>query len=122
MPVPKPQDVTRPAGVKPYSERRSSLVKLGKKLYGDKSLGTNEMACASCHEGAMGFNETFKKPYPHEVQMVKEVSGMDRISADGMVQFCLIRPMMSKPLPWDSKELAALTAYVEGMRKEFAKR
>jgi hypothetical protein len=29
--------------------------------------------------------------------------------------------MMSKPLPWDSKELAALSAYVEKARQDFAK-
>lgn len=68
------------------------------------------------------FNDTFKKSYPHFVQMSKDVSNMDTITAEGMVQYCLIRPMMSKPLPWDSKELAALTAYVEDLQKEYAKR
>ncbi|MCZ7594197.1 MAG: hypothetical protein M5U16_04240 [Hyphomicrobium sp.] len=70
----------------------------------------------------MGFSDSFKEPYPHTVQMPNEVSGITSISAEGMVQFCLIRPMMSKPLPWDSEQLAALTAYVEELQKEYAKR
>ncbi|MBZ0209005.1 MAG: hypothetical protein K8F92_05055 [Hyphomicrobium sp.] len=70
----------------------------------------------------MGFSDSFKEPYPHMVQMPNEVSGITSISAEGMVQFCLIRPMMSKPLPWDSEQLAALTAYVEELQKEYAKR
>lgn len=97
-------------------------MELGKKLYSDTSLSTNEMSCANCHTDMMGFNDTFKKAYPHLVQMTKEVSSIEQISAESMVQYCLIRPMMSKPLPWDSKELAGLTAYVEELQKEYAKR
>jgi len=54
--------------------------------------------------------------------MAKDVSAIEAIDAEGMVQFCLVRPMMSKTLPWDSKELAALTAYVEEVQKDVAKR
>ena len=121
-PVPKASEVTRPAGTKPFSGDRAALVELGKKLYSDTNLSTNEMSCASCHTDMAAFNATFKKNYPHLVQMTKDVSRMDEITAEGMVQYCLIRPMMSKPLPWDSKELAALTAYVEEVQKEYAKR
>jgi cytochrome c len=98
------------------------LLKLGERLYGDASLSTNEMACISCHTDFSGFSQTFEKPYPHSVQMAKDVSGIEQIPAEGMVQFCLIRPMMSKPLPWDSEQLAALTAYVEELQKTYAKR
>ncbi len=30
-----------------------------------------------------------------------------------MVQFCMLQPMQAEPLAWDSRELAALTAYVK---------
>jgi cytochrome c len=33
-----------------------------------------------------------------------------------MVQFCMIVPMADEPLPWDSTELAALTAYVQSIQ------
>jgi len=32
-----------------------------------------------------------------------------------MVQFCMVVPMKNEPLPWDSEDLAALTAYSEGV-------
>jgi len=35
------------------------------------------------------------------------------ITAAQMVQFCMLAPMEAEPLPWDSKELAALAAYVD---------
>lgn len=122
LPVPKPSEVLRPAGTAPYTGERSELVKLGQSLYADPTLSTNDMACSSCHLDGAGFNDTFKQPYPHQVQMAKDVSGIEAIDAEGMVQFCLVRPMMSKPLPWDSKELAALTAYVEEVWQDVAKR
>lgn len=122
LPVPKASEVTRPAGTRLFAGDRTRLLQTGGKLYRDTSLSTNGTACSSCHSDLMGFSDSFKEPYPHTVQMPNEVSGITSISAEGMVQFCLIRPMMSKPLPWDSEQLAALTAYVEELQKEYAKR
>ncbi len=39
-----------------------------------------------------------------------------------MVQLCMVVPMSADPLPWDSEELAALTAYVVALREDFAAR
>jgi cytochrome c len=64
-------------------------------------------------------NNDFAKPYPHYVQMAKEVAGMDSITLEGMVQLCMIRPMQSKPFAWDSRQLAALTAYTGVLQKKF---
>jgi len=122
LPAPTASDLARPAGVKRFRANREALVRLGEKLYGDTSLSTNEMSCNSCHTDFSNYNETFNKPYPHFVQMPKDVSSVDEVNAEQMVQFCMMRPMMSKPLSWDSKELAALTAYVEEQQKLFAKR
>ena len=44
---------------------------------------------------------------------------MDEVNAAEMVQFCMNVPMMSDPFPWDSRELAALTAYVEHIQAEY---
>ena len=70
----------------------------------------------------MGYNDTFKQPYPHYVKMGKDVFGLDSITAEQMVQICMLIPMENKILPWNSKELAALAAYVEELQKEYAKR
>jgi hypothetical protein len=122
IPVPKKADFTRPKKTRPYRGDRTELAALGRSLFADAKLSTNEMSCNSCHSDFNGYGVTFKKPYPHVVAMPKDVSGAQKVTAEQMVQFCLIRPMMAKPLPWSSKELAALTAYVEEQRKQFAKR
>lgn len=122
MPVPKKADYTRPKKTRPFRGNHADLATLGRKLHADVGLSTNEMSCNSCHADFNGYADTFKHPYPHVVAMPKEVSGAKKVTAEQMVQFCLVRPMMAKPLPWNSKELAALTAYVEEQQKEFAGR
>ncbi|RMF67867.1 MAG: hypothetical protein D6740_11355 [Alphaproteobacteria bacterium] len=114
--------MTPPPGVKPYRGDHAELVAYGKKLFADTSLSTNGLACTSCHTDFMGYNDTFKKPYPHYVKMGKDLFGFDKITAEQMVQICMLVPMENKILPWDSKELAALAAYVEELQKEYAKR
>lgn len=115
-------EITPPPGVKPYRGDHAELVAYGKKLFADTSLSTNGLACTSCHTDFMGYNETFKQPYPHYVKMGKEVFGLDQVTAEQMVQICMLVPMENKILPWGSKKLAALAAYVEELQKEYAKR
>ncbi len=45
--------------------------------------------------------------------MAQKRAELESISAEGMVQFCMLVPMKNDTLPWDSEELAALTAYTE---------
>ena len=66
------------------------------------------------------FKDTFKNSYPHFVQMTKAKSGFEEVNAEQMVQFCLVAPMKTDPLPWDSKKLAALAAYTEHLQKSYA--
>lgn len=111
--------ITRPAGTKLYSRmKRSKLVKKGEKLFKNTSLSTNGMSCNTCHSGNNSFGKTFAKPYPHYVGMAKDKAGMKQINADEFVQFCMVVPMAAKPLGWESKKLAALTAYVEDVKQK----
>lgn len=114
-----PKLITRPAGAKIYAGlSRSKLVKQGRKLFSDASLSSNGLSCNSCHSTNHLFNATFAKPYPHPVSMAKERAGVtSRLNADEFVQFCMLAPMASKPLPWESKSLAALTAYVTDIKQ-----
>ena len=57
------------------------------------------------------FKKTFLQAYPHTVKMVNKKAKLDSISLEGMVQFCMVVHMKNDPLPWDSEDLAALTAY-----------
>lgn len=103
-------DLTRPVGSKRYRGERSELVKYGKELWTDTSLSTNGLSCNSCHMNNLAFLASFTKQYPHEVAMAKGM-GIHSIQIDEMVQLCMVNPMANKPLPWDSRELASLSAY-----------
>lgn len=105
-------DVVRPAGTVAFSGTAAALLALGKQRHGDKSLGAAGRSCNTCHLKADSYNATFNKPWPHFVESVKEKTELDVITAEGMVQFCMISAMGKRPLAWDSDTLAALTAFV----------
>lgn len=107
--------ITRPAGYKPMAGNAA----LGEKLFNDAKLSTNGMACASCHANHGAFQASFAKPYPHTVAMAEEQLGRKAVHLDEMIQACMVMPMEAKPLPWNSKELAGLTAYLLTVQKTF---
>lgn len=111
--------ITRPAGTKLFAGKQAELIKEGERLWNDTKLSTNGFACQTCHRGHASFSASFAKPYPHAVGMVKEKAGLNQIHLDEMVQICMVVPMAAKPLPWGSRELAALTAYVGELQKKF---
>jgi cytochrome c len=114
--------VTRPKHYRPYKGTQAELVAYGEKLFSDTSLSTNGMSCNTCHQSFGAYNDTFAMPYPHFVQMPSDRAGLQAVHLDEMVQFCMVAPMAAKPLPWDSKELAALTAYTATLQKDFKPR
>lgn len=116
-----PQAVTRSEGIKPYQGDQAALLNEGKALWNSKEISrNNSMSCSSCHQnGTAMLQPDFTKPYPHFVQMVADNNGMKSITLEGMIQFCMIKPMQSKPFAWDSRQLAALTAYTTVLQKEF---
>ncbi|MDD5328945.1 MAG: cytochrome c peroxidase [Sulfuricella sp.] len=107
--------ITRPQGYKPMA----GDAKLGEKLWHDTKLSTNGLSCNSCHQDHGAFQSSFAKPYPHQVAMARDKAGMKRVHLDEMIQACMVMPMAAKPLPWDSRELAALKAYTLGVQKTF---
>lgn len=109
----KPADVTRPKGTTPFIGDAARLLTTGTERHGDVSLSTVKgRSCNSCHLEADSYNATFRRPWPHFVASVKTKTGLDRITAEGMVQFCMISAMETRPLAWDSEALAGLTAFV----------
>lgn len=113
-----PAKFTRTVGLRMGGDR-SRLVAEGEELWNDTGLSTNGAACATCHASYGQFLPTFAEPYPHEVKMVKSLSGVEEVGAAEMVQFCMLQPMEAEPLPWSSHGLAALTAYVEHLQSGF---
>jgi cytochrome c peroxidase len=114
-----PKLVTRPAGTRLETGNHAELLALGKQLFSDNKLSTNGMSCATCHTGNAAFAATFAQPYPHSVQMASDRAGLKKIALDEMVQVCMVAPMAAKPLAWDSRGLAALTAYTAEVQKTF---
>ncbi len=117
-----PSLVTQPEGTTLHEGDPSDLLAEGRELFNDEGLGTSGLACQSCHEDFGNYNATFKEPYPHFVQMAKGRAGLEKVNAAEMVQLCMVVPMATDPLPWDSSELAALVAYVKEERELFAER
>ncbi|WP_197675041.1 DUF1924 domain-containing protein [Halopseudomonas salegens] len=96
---------------------------MGKQLYNDTTLSSNNLSCASCHGDESKpsmFQHTFTQAYPHPVAMATNQFGMDQVYLDEMIQICMVAPMASNPLPWESMELAALTAYVGSLQASYA--
>jgi cytochrome c len=107
-----PKRVLRPKGTGLAGGNHAQLVERGKALFNDVKLSTNGMACMNCHADNANFAPGFATPYPHKMAMAAERSGVERVRLDEAIQFCMIVPMQAKPLPWSSRELAALTAYL----------
>ncbi|OHC76436.1 MAG: hypothetical protein A3G18_03565 [Rhodospirillales bacterium RIFCSPLOWO2_12_FULL_58_28] len=111
--------VTRPAGTSLFKGDPASLAKEGERLFKDQKLSTNGLSCSSCHEDNKAFMPGFAEPYPHFVAMAAEMGKVKSVHLDEMVQFCMVAPMEAKPLAWESRELAALAAYVGELQKKF---
>ncbi len=111
--------ILRPKGTKLLQGDIAQLVKQGEVLFKSTKLSTNGLSCQSCHANNENFAASFSKAYPHEVAMVEEKAGIAKVELDEMIQFCMVAPMQAKPLRWDSRELAALTAYNAGLQKVF---
>jgi cytochrome c peroxidase len=112
---------TQPEDVTLYDAApREELVAMGEDLFEDPSLSPNETTCMTCHAGLTGYNDTFAQAYPHPVAMAANRAGMAEVDAAEMVQLCMAVPMAAEPLDWESRELAALAAYVEELQQQYA--
>ncbi len=107
----------QPAHVALAEGPQRELIEKGSDLWNDRTLGRTGLACATCHiDNYMQMSATFAKPYPHYVAMPHQQSGVSEVNTAEMVQFCMLVPMGAEALDWSSKELAALTAYVESIQ------
>ena len=96
-----------------------TLIAEGKRLWNSSKLSTNGLACQTCHQNYGNLNKTFAQAYPHWVDMPDRRANVKEVTADEMVQFCMIVPMQASPFGWDSQELAALSAYTVALQKGF---
>jgi hypothetical protein len=117
-----PAKVREPADAKRHEGDPAMLRAEGERLWNDPKLGRTGLACATCHtvvgSSITQMQATFAEPYPHRVAMAAD-AGLDEVNAAEMVQLCMMVPMGSDPLAWDSMELAALEAYVNDLQAGF---
>ena len=107
----------QPDGMTLARGSKAHLVARGEELWNDRTLGKSGLACANCHvNNYLQMQSSFAEPYPHYVAMAAQQGGVDEVSAAEMVQFCMLVPMATDPLPWNSEELASLAAWVENIQ------
>lgn len=110
-----PELVTRPDDELRFTGSRTELNDAGAKLWTDPSIGNSGLSCSNCHMNNAQFKTTFVSPYPHKVAMANNMAKLQEVTTEQMVQLCMVVPMKGDPLPWDSMELAALSAYVDNV-------
>lgn len=96
------------------SKSYSAMVKKGKKLWNDEKLGKSGMSCMSCHADHESLNLDKVGDFPHYVAMPDRV-----VTLDQMINFCMVTPMETKPLPWDSVKMTAMATYYKEYVKSY---
>lgn len=116
-----PKLIQRPSGFKENYSSTPAKVHSGKALFNSVKLSTNKLSCASCHAKGTGYKASFLQPFPHKVDMAYENYGVDKVYLDEAIQMCMLGPMASKALAWNSAELENLIAFVSEEQKRFIK-
>lgn len=104
---------------KPIRNNRATsyndLVAKGKALWNDESLGGSGISCMTCHADYELLNlDKHNGVWPHPVAMTKDI-----LTFDQMINFCMMNPMETKPLPRNSIEMTAIAAYYQEYIKSF---
>lgn len=116
-----PKLIQRPAGFKENYSSTPAKILAGEVMFKNVKLSTNKLSCASCHAGGASYKASFSQPFPHKVEMASETYGVDKINLDEAIQMCMLGPMASKPLAWNSPELENLVTFVSEEQKKFIK-
>jgi len=80
-----------------------SVVKDGRKLWTDGSVGTNGVACAQCHPNAAN---SHPETYPKFQKQLGKVAQFWE-----MVNWCIRNPLQGAPLAADDPRMTALVSY-----------
>lgn len=116
-----PKLIQRPAEFKGDYSATPAKIRAGEVLFKNTKLSTNKLSCASCHTKGASYKASFSQPFPHKVEMAYENYGLDRVYLDEAIQMCMLGPMASKTLAWNSPELENLVAFVSEEQKKFIK-
>ena len=97
-----------------HISNHSKLVDMGEKLWKKVALGNSGLSCWDCHEDYENFDPDTVGPFPHFVNMPKDI-----VTLDQMINFCMINPMEAKPLDSNSIEMTAMAAFYQKFIKSY---
>ena len=75
----------------------------GKRLFHDKTLGTNGRSCATCHAEGKG---------------LQDAAGYEQEMLQDLVNFCIRDALKGELFPSDAPQLAALETYIRTFNKK----
>ena len=87
----------------------NSLVKQGKKSWSNEKLGKSGFSCMTCHED---HELLTNKPWPHYINMAKDVFSLDQ-----MINFCMLNPMDGKKIDPNSLQMTSMGAFYNNYMK-----
>lgn len=98
-----------PEFVQKSQEETAKAIQRGAELWGDRTLGTNGMACTMCHPDA---TVTHPETYPKYKQQLGRV-----VSLQEMINWSIQGPLQGRPRELGSEELVALEAYINDQNR-----
>ena len=95
--------------LKIWKAEYESVVKDGRKVFTDNTLGTNTVTCNECHPNA---SNTHPETYPKFQKQLGKVATIAE-----MVNWCIANPLEGKRMALDDARMTAIIAYITEERK-----
>ena len=95
--------------LKVWKTEYDSVVKEGRKVFTDNTLGTNTVTCNECHPNA---SNTHPETYPKFQKQLGKVATIAE-----MINWCIANPLEGKRMALDDARMTALISYITEERK-----
>lgn len=95
--------------LKVWKTEYDSMVKKGRKVFTDNTLGTNTVTCNECHPNA---SNTHPETYPKFQKQLGKVATIAE-----MINWCIANPLEGKRMALDDARMTALITYITEERK-----
>jgi thiosulfate dehydrogenase len=92
-----------------WKNEYQAVLKKGESLFHGGIKSSNTTSCDQCHPNA---TNTHPETYPKFQQQLGKVAVLGE-----MINWCIMNPLESEPLPLDSSDMAALQAYITDERR-----
>jgi len=95
--------------LKVWKTQYESVVKEGRKVFTDTTLGTNTVTCNECHPNA---SNTHPETYPKFQKQLGKV-----VTIAEMINWCIANPLEGKRMAVDDARMTAIISYITEERK-----